>query len=61
MKVNNSSVDILSSKSSSRILDKAFAAMIGMAEEELWVSVESMALTRSGAQHLPRKWTAMNS
>ena len=38
--MNNSSVDILSSKSSSKILERAFDDMISIAEEELWVSVE---------------------
>ena len=38
--MNNSSVDILSSKSSSEILERAFDDMMAIAEEELWVSVE---------------------
>ena len=35
--MKNSSVDILSSKSSLKELDRAFQDMIEMAESELWV------------------------
>lgn len=38
--MSNSSVDTLSSKSSSKTLSRAFEYMIAIAEEELWVSVE---------------------
>ena len=38
--MKDSSVAILSSKSSSTELDEAFEEIIAMAEEELWVSVE---------------------
>jgi len=38
--MSNSSVDTLSSKSSSKTLSEAFEYMIAIAEEELWVSVE---------------------
>ena len=38
--MNNSSVDILSSKSCSKELEIIFQDMIDMAESELWVSVE---------------------
>jgi len=38
--MNNSSVGILSSKSSSKELEIAFQDMIELAESELWVSVE---------------------
>lgn len=38
--MKNSSVDILSSKSSLKELDRAFQDMIEMAESELWLSVE---------------------
>jgi len=38
--MSNSSVDTLSSKSSSRTLSKTFDSMIAIAEEELWVSIE---------------------
>ena len=38
--MKNLSVDILSSKSCSETLEKAFDIMIELAEEELWVSIE---------------------
>lgn len=38
--MKNSSVGILSSKSSSKVLEKAFGDMIELAEDELWVNVE---------------------
>jgi len=38
--MKNSSVDILSSKSSSKKLEKVLSDMIYMAEEELWLNIE---------------------